>query len=230
MLDRLERPDGAVELVPLLRVGEGHVEDVARGAHHLGCDRHVGAVAPSREHLSGNRLRVEHQPVGVEMERPPREIERRDEAEPITELGTVDGRDRRPGTDHRDPLDPVGFEHERVDRVVDERDRTGPFVVAGQRRIQRGGEEGSGRGRVPGLGEEQAQVGRGTGTQRGVLAQMPPQGLVHGRFVDVRAHERGRALAVEQLVGRVAQELLVVGEGEVHTRFRLSGARAPAGR
>ena len=43
-----------------------------------------------------------------------------------------------------------------------------------------------------------------------------PQRKVRVGVVDVRADERRRALLVEQLAGGVAQQLLVVGEGEVH--------------
>ena len=118
-------------------------------------------------------------------------------------------------------------------RIVDERDRAGRRgVVAGQRRVTRRREERSGRGRVTGLLEEQAEVGRGAGAEGGVLGQVSPQRLVRRRIIDVCAHERRRALALEQLAARVAQQFLIGSQREVHGAgaFNASGGPAPAER
>ncbi len=89
-------------------------------------------------------------------------------------------------------------------------------VVAGQRAVQHGCQERAGGGDVAGLLEEQGAIGARSGTEWCVLRKMAPQRLVRRRVVDVRAHERRRALAFEQLARGVLEELLVVGEREVH--------------
>ena len=76
VLDRLERADRPVELLALLRVRERHVEDAARGADHLGRDRHVRAVAPRRERRRGrSAARSTSRSARVELEHAAREVD-----------------------------------------------------------------------------------------------------------------------------------------------------------
>ena len=128
-----------------------------------------------------------------------------------------------------DALDAVGFEHEgdASGRRRARRCRS-CAVVAGQRGVP-------GRSRGTARARPRSRSPRGTGrgrprrrAERGVLREVSPQRLVHRRVVDVRAHERGRALALEQLAAGVAQQLLVGGEREVHGLRRLSASGGPA--
>ena len=225
VLDRLERADRHVELLALLRVRERHVEDATRGADHLGRERHVRAVAPRRERRRAASGCGSRRAASVSScEQAAREVDGRDEAQRGT-LGGVDDGDRRAGPDDRDAVDAVGFEHERLAsgpssaRATVPRSR-GAVVPPVSDAYERGREERSGRGR-------RSRSPRGTGRGRPRARRRArctragaPQRFVRRRVVDVRAHERGRALAVEQLARGVAQQLLIVGEGEVH-RCRL---------
>ncbi len=134
-------------------------------------------------------------------------------------------------------LDAVGFGHERLRRVrvrepygvaPRDRERAGRVAVLDvgeelvverreQRCEQRGRrEERSGRGDVARFEQEQRQVGRRAAAQRGVRPQVFPQRVGGRRVVDVRAHHLRWALLREEAAGRVTQQLLVVGEREVH--------------
>ena len=162
---------------------------------------------------------------------------RREKSTVATKRSAVAGRrvdDRRasgPGTDDRDAVDAVGFEHERLHRVVvrdpvatraRDRDRAGASSPVS------GANSAASRGTVP--ARRRSPSPRGTGTRRSsgrgrarrTRARCSPQRSVRAGIVDVRAHERRRALLVEQLARRVAQQFLVVGEREVH-RVRLGG-------
>jgi len=70
---------------------------------------------------------------------------------------------------------------------------------------------------VPRSLEEQAQVDGRPGTEAAELAEPLPQRRGDSGIVDVRAHQRRRALARQQVAPRVAQQLLIVSESEVHT-------------
>jgi hypothetical protein len=101
--------------------------------------------------------------------------------------------------------------------IGENRDRSRSRVVAGERRVQRGGGEERSRGDdVPGLFEEEAEIARSPDPERGVLGEMAPERREDRRIVDVGAHECRRALAVEHLVCRLPQQFLVAGEREVH--------------
>ncbi len=130
------------------------------------------------ERFGGERLRVEGDAGGVEFEDTAREVDGRDEAELVSGGGVDDG-ECRSGADDRDPVDAVGFEDEGLHRVVvrhpaavgaGDCDCAGR-VLAGERREQRcGREEGSGRSGEAGLFEEQAEIGRRSVSERGVVA------------------------------------------------------------
>ena len=137
---------------------------------------------------------------------------------PSAPIGRVDHGDVRPGENDRDAFDAVGFEHElhasgrRPARPCRASSRRRPSSAA----YSSVARNGPGRGGVAGLFEEQAEVGRVAIAERGVFGEVPPDALVHARVVDVLTHQRGRALALHQLVPRVAEQFLVGGEGKVH--------------
>ena len=228
VLDRLERTDRHVELLALLGVLERHVEDAPGGADHFCREQRVGAIAPRVQRGAVERHNV--YVAGSHGEEPTREVDSRNEL--LVDRVRVDDRDLRTGQDERDLLDAIRLEHERVREVVEERDRADrAAVVARERCEQDRGQERAGRGGVARLFEEEAHIGTRPDAERDIFLEEPPQRLVHAGIVDVRAHQCGRAFAVEELVRGLAQEFLVVGEGEVHRRCLIpSGARARAGR
>ena len=148
-----------------------------------------------------------------------------------------DQSDPWPAGDDRDPVDPVGLGHEGPHRIVvhppeavGTRHRHRAGGLAGQHFVQelvvgdgeeRGEERGRGeerarRGHVPGLFEEEAQIGHRAFAQRRELAQVLPERVGRGRVVDVRPQQRGRALAREQLLRGLLHQLLMTRQREVH--------------
>ena len=81
-----------------------------------------------------------------------------------------------------------------------------------------GGEEGDGRGDVAELLHEHAQVHGRADAEPDEVGDRAPERVGRAEVVHVRAEQRRRAPVGEQLTGGVAQQQLVVGQGEVHGR------------
>ena len=218
VLDRLERADRHVELLALLRVARAPCRRCGarcRPSRPRATRARGRASAPTRRRRAARASSAGR----VEREQPPGEVDRRDEPRWRTARRRPRARRRAPTTAMRSTRSASSTNGCRRDRRRARRCRSSRAVVARssdgvQRVVAR---NGPGAADVAGLLEEQAAgPARGPAPSAVYSREVPPQRLVRARIVDVRAHERGRALAFEQLARRVAQQLLVVGEREVH--------------
>ena len=254
VLDRLERADRHVELDALLRVRERHVEQAARGADHLGRERdgrarrarrrarrrRCAVPVPARPRSSTSKTRREKSIVST---RP----QRRQSAGATTRTvgpGVDDRRSSRRGRP-RGRTSSRGSSFGRhtpsvpasaTVPVASPASTVGEPLVARARRAaartaRSVGKNGPGRGDVAGLLDEQAEVGARTVAERGEVAQVRPRAAsaAVGSSMCARTQRR-RALLGEQRARGVAQQLLLVGEREVHRSAAASPRESPSTR
>ena len=237
MLHRLEGADAAAELLALLHVGDGHVEHRPGDADELGGGGRGGVVeGPARNRGGGGEEGVVAE-LGGHREEPAGAIDRpqRLQGEPVLghrmeraltlehdQVGGGVGDVRRAcqsdgdgGVARGDPRQPLGAERVRA-------------AAGEQRRADGGGlEEGLGEKRATRLLEDEDEVdlvhsGAAVLLGDGVaddpeVGELPP---ALRRAAALRcpggAHRPGGALAAQQVAHRVAQQVLLGGEVEVH--------------